>query len=131
MDKPSQQSVPEHDRSRSATRVLGLIGGITLLAGGIIIIILFFSGYAYTTSADLAWHYSLIAFIVKHRELPSADVTRLGPMIEYPPGAHVLVAAIASLLDINVRRAMFLSSVVAVFAAYLLIITLLGDQSSR
>ena len=129
MDKPSEQFAPEHGRSRSATRVLGSIGSITLLAGCSIITILFFSGYAYTTSADLAWHYSLIEFIIQHRELPSAGVTRLGPMIEYPPGAHVLVAAAASLLDANVLRALFLSCVVAVFIAYLLVITLLGDQS--
>ena len=131
MDKPSQQFVPEHGRGRSATRVLGWIGGITLLAGGFLITIVFFSGYTYTTSVDLAWHYSLIEFIVKHRALPGADVTRLGPMIDYPPGAHVLVAAVASLLDVNVLRALFLNSVVAVFVAYLLIISILGDQSSR
>ena len=129
MDKPPHQFVPEHGRSRSATRILGLIGCITLLAVGFIITILFFSGYTYTNSADLAWHYSLIEFIVKHRVLPGADVTRLGPMIGYPPGAHVLVAAVASLLDVNVLRALFISSVIAVFVTYLLIITMLGDQS--
>ena len=72
---------------------------------------------------------SLIEFIVEHLALPGADVARLGPMAEYPPGAHVLVAVVTSLFGVNALRALFLSSIVAVFAGYFLVLNLLGGQN--
>jgi hypothetical protein len=119
----------EHGLGRSTSKVLGSIVGIMLLGAGSISVLLFFARHIYTASGDLAWHYSLIEFIVEHSALPGADVARLGPMAEYPPGAHVLVAVVTSLFGVNALRALFLSSIVAVFAVYFLVLNLLGGQN--
>lgn len=129
MDKRSEQSAQEHGLSRSATGVLASIVTIMILAGGSIGVILFFARHAYTISGDLAWHYSLTEYIFQHWVLPGADVARLGPMIAYPPGAHVLTAIISSLCGISVLRVMFLSSIVSVFALYSLIVILIGGEN--
>src|SRR5208337_4970638 len=125
----AKQFALEDGLSRSTTRVLGSIVSIMLLGGGSITVLLFFARHIYTGSGDLAWHYSLIEFIVEHSALPGADVARLGPMAEYPPGAHVLVAVVTSLFGVNALRALFLSSIVAVFAGYFLVLNLLGGQN--
>ena len=119
----------ERGLGRSTTSVLGPIVSIVLLAGGSIIVLLFVARQIYTGSVDLAWHYSLIEFIVDHSALPGADVARLGPMADYPPGAHVLVAVVTSLFGVNALRALFFSSIIAVFAGYCLVLNLLGGQN--
>ena len=87
------------------------------------------SNYLYAASSDLAWHYSLIEFIFEHLTLPGADAARLGPMAEYPPGAHVLAAVATSLFGLSVLRVIFLSSIAAVFTMYFLAIILLGGRN--
>jgi hypothetical protein len=129
MDKPLKQFAFEHRLSRSTTTVLGSIMTILLLAGGSVNVILFFARHTYTVSSDLAWHYSMIEFIVQHWALPGADVARLGPMTEYPPGAHVLAAVVHLLFGVSVLRVLFFSSIVAIFALYLLVIISLGGQN--
>jgi len=129
MDKPRKQFAFEHGLSRSTATVLRSIVTIMLLGGGSISVILFFTQHAYTVSGDLASHYSLIEFIVQHWALPGADVARLGPMAEYPPGAHVLAAVVHSLFGVNVLRVLFFSSIAAIFALYLLVINSLGGQN--
>ena len=111
---------------RSTAKVFGSIVSIVILGGSSISVILFFARYTYTASGDLAWHYSLIEFIVEHSALPGADIARLGPMAEYPPGAHVLAAVITSLFGVSVLRVMFLSSITVIFALYLMVTILLG-----
>jgi hypothetical protein len=128
MDKPSKQFGIEYGL-RLTTKALGSIVSIVLLTGNSVSVILFFSKHIYTDSGDLAWHYSLIEFIVEHSALPGAHVARLGPMAEYPPGAHLLAAVITSLFGVSVLRVMFLSSVAAVFTLYLLVIILLGGRN--
>ncbi len=125
----AKQFALEHGLSGSTTRVLGSSVSIMLLGVGSIGIFLFFARDIYTGSGDLAWHYSLIEFIVEHSALPGADVARLGPMTEYPPGAHVFVAVVTSLFGVNALRVLFLSSIVAVFVGYFLVLNLLGVQN--
>jgi hypothetical protein len=129
MDKPSKQFALEHGLTRSATRILGSIVSILILGGGSVCVMLFFGREAYTVSGDLAWHYSLSEYIVQHWALPGTNLTRLGPMVEYPPGAHVLAVVISSLLGINLLRVLFLSTIVAVFVLYVLVLDLLGGRS--
>ena len=124
----AKQFALEHGLSRSRTRALGSIGSIMLVGGGNISVLFFFACHIYTGSGDLVWHYSLIEFIVEHSALPGADVARLGPMAEYPPGAHVLVAVVTSLFGVNALRALFLSSIAAVFVG-ILVLNLLDGQN--
>jgi hypothetical protein len=129
MDKPSKQFALEHGLTRSTTRVLGSIVSMLILGGGSACVILFFALQVYTVSGDLAWHYSLSEYIAMHWSLPGANVARLGPMVQYPPGAHVLAAVISSMLGLNLLRVLFLSSIAAVFVLYLLVLDLLVDQA--
>ena len=100
-----------------------------LLGVGSIGVFLFFARHICAGSGDFAWHYSLIEFIVEHSALPGADVARLGPMAEYPPGAHVLVAVVTSLFGVNALRVLFLSSIAAVFVGYFLVLNLLDGHN--
>ena len=100
-----------------------------ILAGGLVCIILFFARNIYTTSVDLAWHYALIEFIVEHASLPPPDVVRLGPMIEYPPGAHVLTAILTASVGTSPLRMLFFSSIVSIFLLYFLLLGLLKDRN--
>lgn len=49
-------------------------------------------------SIDLAYHFSLIAYIADHHALPSGDVAYLVTMAPYPPAAHIAAALIGALV---------------------------------
>jgi hypothetical protein len=100
-----------------------------ILAGGLVCIILFFARNIYTTSVDLGWHYALIEFIVEHASLPPPEVVRLGPMIEYPPGAHVLTAILAVSVGTSPLRMLFFCSIVSILLLYFLVLALLKNPN--
>jgi hypothetical protein len=120
-DRSLYQTTPEEGRGPSvyaALRSLGILGAASVGVG------LFFGRHIYTASADLGWHYALVEFIFQHGSLPSSLVTRLGPMLEYPPGAHVLVAFVSWIFEVNPLRALLLVSVLTVFGFYFLVLVL-------
>ena len=100
-----------------------------ILAGGLVCILVFFARDIYTTSADLGWHYALIEFIIEHASLPPPEAVRLGPMIEYPPGAHVLTAILSASVGISPLRVLFFTSIVCIFLLYFLLLGLLKDRN--
>jgi hypothetical protein len=99
-----------------------------MLAGCAVSIILLFARQYYTVSADLGWHYAYIEFILQHGSLPGADVMYLRRSIGYPPGAHLLTAAVASILGASTLQTIFLSSIASIFAIYFIILVLLGAR---
>src|SRR4029450_9740954 len=74
------------------------------------------------------WHYALIEFILQHASLPTADVIYLSRTAGYPPGAHLLTAAVTSMLGLSTLHTIFLISIAAIFALYFLVLVLLGTH---
>jgi hypothetical protein len=99
-----------------------------VLAVSAVGVISLYARQIYTVSGDLGWHYALIEFILQHASLPTADVIYLSRTAGYPPGAHLLTAAVTSMLGLSTLHTIFLISIAAIFALYFLVLVLLGTH---
>jgi hypothetical protein len=68
-------------------------------------------------STDFGWHYILVRYIGETWWLPPVTHTWLGPMVDYPPGAHVLAAVLSAFLPQTI--AMNLVVIAAIYLTYL------------
>jgi hypothetical protein len=57
-------------------------------------------------SVDLVHHLALTDFLSRTGQIPQGSVDYLGPMVGYPPGAHVLVALLSKVSHIHIFSAL-------------------------
>ena len=78
----------------------------------------------WTTSTDLAQHYSLVARLSEHWSLPPGYDRTLGEMSYYPRGSHALAAVLSTVLHSDLLSMQVLS-LLSVFAIWACVIMLL------
>ncbi len=78
----------------------------------------------WTTSTDLAQHYSLVARLAEHWNLPLGYDRTLGEMSYYPRGSHALAAVLSALLhsDLLSMQVLSLLSVFVIWACVILLL---------